>query len=177
MTFTTRKNNEITILKKYFKTCYTITKKVGIFQMKKLYYSAFTYLILGLVSGVVWREVTKILDITENTALGTVHTHVLVLGFIMFLIFLVFEKQYHITNSKRFMSFFIIYHVGVGLSSIMMFVRGILSIQVIRGAMELSTGLNSSVSGMAGIGHMLLTVGFVLFMLTLKDQMFEKKNN
>lgn len=143
--------------------------------MKKLYYSAFTYLLLGLASGVAWREITKILDITEPTALGTVHTHLLVLGFVMFLLFIVFEKLFSISNTKRFLSFFIIYHIGVGLSSIMMFVRGILSVQVIRGAIELSDGLNASISGMAGIGHMLLAVGFVLFMLIVKERLFENK--
>lgn len=143
--------------------------------MKKLYYSAFTYLIIGLVSGITWRELTKILDVTEPTALSTVHTHVLVLGFVMFLLFMIFEKLFQISKTEKFTSFFVLYHVGVALSSIMMFIRGFISMQEIRGVVELSDGLNAAISGVAGIGHMILTVGLVLFMLVLKECVLSKK--
>ena len=143
--------------------------------MKKLYYSAFTYLIIGLISGVTWRELTKILDVAEPTALGTVHTHLLVLGFVMFLIFMIFEKLFQISKTEKFTSFFVLYHVGVALSSVMMFIRGFISMQEIRGALNLSNGLNSAISGVAGIGHMILAVGLILFMLVLKERLFGKK--
>lgn len=143
--------------------------------MKKLYYSSFTYLILALASGVIWREITKILDITEKTALNVVHTHLFALGFIMFLVFMVLNHCFHIEQCQRFNTFFILYHVGVGLTALLMFIRGIVSIQEIRGDLVLSSRLDSSISGIAGIGHMILTVALVILMLMLKEKLFEKK--
>ncbi len=52
--------------------------------MKKLYNAAFSYLIIGLLSGVFAREYTKAQGIKGSTMLQLVHTHVLVLGFVFF---------------------------------------------------------------------------------------------
>lgn len=143
--------------------------------MKKLYYSTFTYLILALASGLLWREITKILDVSEKTSLSVVHTHLFSVGFMMFLIFMILEKTFDISQSKRFKSFFILYHIGVGLSTLMMLVRGMVSIQVIRGEMTLTKAIDSSIAGFAGMGHMILTVALIMLMLILKDRLFTPK--
>ena len=52
--------------------------------MKKLYNAAFSYLIIGLLSGVFAREYSKAQGIKGSTMLQLVHTHVLVLGFVFF---------------------------------------------------------------------------------------------
>lgn len=54
--------------------------------MKSLYYAAHVYMIVGLVSGLAYREVTKIKHFTGETQLGLVHTHVLALGMLFFLV-------------------------------------------------------------------------------------------
>ena len=53
--------------------------------MKKYYYISFTYLMLGLIAGVFYRELTRMSDFTGETVLKGVHTHILVLGFVFFL--------------------------------------------------------------------------------------------
>ncbi len=47
--------------------------------LRKLYYAAHTYMILGLVSGLAYREITKINHFTGDTQLGLLHTHLLAL--------------------------------------------------------------------------------------------------
>ena len=67
-------------------------------------------------------------------------------------------------GAKGFRCFLFIYNVGVPLTAIMMVVRGIT--QVLQ--LELSKGLDASISGMAGIGHILTGIGIVLLLLALK---------
>ena len=138
--------------------------------MKKLFYSAFVYLLTALASGVLWREITKTLNISEPTALGTVHTHLFSLGFIRFLLVILLEKNFHVSEAPKFNLFFILYHIGVILSSTFMLVRGITSMLVIKGTMEITSGLNGAISGMSGIGHIILTVALVIYMFLLKEK-------
>lgn len=143
--------------------------------MKKLYYSAFTYLILALMSGLAFREITKILDVFDTNALGKVHGHLFSLGFMMFVIFLIMEKCFEISKAKKFNLFFILYHVGLIISTSFMLVRGIVTVLEIKGSLQLSNGLDAAISGMSGIGHIILSIALVLFMLTLKRQIFTDK--
>ncbi|MGM9925904.1 MAG: DUF2871 domain-containing protein [Bacillus sp. (in: firmicutes)] len=142
--------------------------------MKKLFNSAFVYLILALASGVLFRELTKILAVTEPTALGKVHGHLLSLGFIMFLLFLVIEKCFTISEEKHFNLFFILYHVGVASMAACMLTRGIVTALELNGSLTLSNGLDAAISGISGLSHIVLTIAFVLFMFLLKNRI-EKK--
>ncbi|WP_019240691.1 MULTISPECIES: DUF2871 domain-containing protein [Bacillus] len=143
--------------------------------MKKLFNSAFAYLVVALISGVLFRELTKIWGVFDTTALGKVHGHLLTLGFIMFLIFLLLEKNFQLSTSKRFNLFFILYNVGLILSTTMMFIRGIVSILVIKGSFELSNGLDAAISGMSGLGHIILSIGLFIFMFILMQKVSPDK--
>ena len=70
--------------------------------MKKLFNLSFFYLILGLALGIFFREFTKFNAFTGITTLSAAHTHTLVLGFIFFLILIVLEKVFNISNIKYF---------------------------------------------------------------------------
>ena len=54
--------------------------------MRKYINISFMYAIAALLSGVFYREFTKILDFTGNTTLAFTHLHLFVLGTIMFLL-------------------------------------------------------------------------------------------
>lgn len=138
--------------------------------MKKLFNSAFIYLLAALASGVLWREITKIMEIQEPTALGTVHTHLFALGFMMFMLFILLEKNFHVSEAPKFKVFYILYHIGVILTAVFMSIRGITSILVINGTMEMSNGLDASISGMSGLGHIILTIALIIYMFMLKNK-------
>ncbi|WP_195892877.1 DUF2871 domain-containing protein [Bacillus massiliigorillae] len=143
--------------------------------MKKLFNSAFIYLVVALISGVLFREFTKILGVTDTTALGKVHGHLLTLGFMMFLIFLVLDKCFKLSEAKNFNLFFILYHIGLVVSVASMLTRGITSVLEINGSLTLSNGLDAAISGISGLGHIILTIGLVLFMFILKKQIENQK--
>ena len=138
--------------------------------MKKLYYSASAYLAAGLLSGIIFREVTKIAGVPGPTALSKVHTHILALGFLMFLLLLLFEKTLDITKADYFSFFFAAYHTGLVITIVSMFTRGIVTILEQKGILALSSGLDASISGISGLGHAILTIAFVILMNILKQR-------
>ncbi|MCG7309535.1 DUF2871 domain-containing protein [Brachybacterium sp. ACRRE] len=134
--------------------------------MNRLFTAICVYLGLGLASGLAFREITKHSDwpATDHTQLGVVHTHLLTLGVIVLLAVLALEAVLRLSDSPRLFAWFQgVYHAGVLVSAAMMFVRGLLTVQ---GA-DLGS-MDAMVSGIAGIGHILLTVGFVLLMVLIR---------
>lgn len=130
--------------------------------MRKLFYAATTYLVLGLASGLYYREFTKTNDYTAAdgfTQLSVVHTHVLTLGVMMLLIVLVLEKVFTLSNSKTFGWFFWIYNLGLVVTSTAMTVNGTLHV--------LGHEASNALIGISGSGHMLLTAGFVLLFVAI----------
>ncbi len=143
--------------------------------MKKIYYSAFTYLVLALVSGILFREFTKLSGVYDTTALGKVHGHLFSLGFLFFLILMLVELQLQITKSDIFKLFFVFYHIGLAVSALAMTTRGIVTILEIKGTIELSNGLDAAISGVSGMGHIVMSIGLIMFMFILKGILFPKK--
>jgi len=131
--------------------------------MKKIANVSFFYSILGLLLGVFYREFTKINGFTEYTVLSGLHTHVLVLGTFFFLILLLLEKSFALTKNDKFNRFFITYNLGLLLTVIMMAIRG--CVEVLN--LEISSRIDSSISGMAGVGHVIMAIAYILFFLIL----------
>ena len=131
--------------------------------MKKIFNAAFIYMIAGVASGLFYREFTKLNGFPEGkfTQLGLVHTHLLTLGFIVLLIALVIEKVFRISRSpKLFAWFFWLYNAGVILTSGMLIWHGSLTV--------LGQESSKMIAGIAGLGHMLLTAGMVVFFVALR---------
>ena len=57
-----------------------------------------------------------------------------------------------------------VYHVGLNLTAVMFLVRGVTQVL----STPLSSGMSAAISGVAGIGHILLGVGLVLLLLNIK---------
>lgn len=131
--------------------------------MKRYMNTALLYAILAMVGGVFYREFTKFNGFTAKTTLSVVHTHYFLLGMVFFLLLLVLEKNFAFTGAKtgRVLA---LYHVGLNLTAVMLVVRGVT--QVLGTA--LSSGMSAAISGMAGIGHILLGVSLVLLLLQVK---------
>lgn len=132
--------------------------------MKKYLNYALVYAIAAMIGGVFYREFTKMNGYTEVTMLGKVHTHLFLLGMIVFLLVALFAGQYRLEEQKLFRAFMCIYNIGVPLTAIMMVVRGITEVSGI----DLSKAANGAISGIAGIGHIIAGIGIVLLLLSLK---------
>ena len=134
--------------------------------MKKLFNLSFFYLILGLALGISYKEFTKINNFTGTTELSGTHTHALVLGFMFFLIVLILEKLFTLSNIKSFNVWIIVYNIGL---------LSLLSTLVVRGVLQV---LNKDFAGLphiAGTSHAILGISLVWFMIILKKSIFIKK--
>ena len=131
--------------------------------MKRHVKIALIYAVLAMVFGVFYREFTKAYDFDGITALGRIHTHLFVLGMGVFLLVALFDDRLNLKSSKLYLPFMIIYNCGVGVLVTMLTVRGVFD--VIGG--EYSDG---AISGIAGLGHVVLAVGIVLLFVMLLKQ-------
>lgn len=139
--------------------------------MKKYVNLTLVYAILAMAGGVFYREFTKFNDFTGRTALGVVHTHYFMLGMVFFLLLLLLEKNFSFTAAKtgRVLT---VYQIGLNLTAVMFVIRGV--VQVL--GMELSSGMDAAISGMAGIGHILLGVSLILLLVQIKRSISEIKH-
>lgn len=131
--------------------------------MKRYVNTALLYAILAMVGGVFYREFTKFNGFTAKTTLSVVHTHYFLLVMVFFLLLLVLEKNFSFTGPKTG-QVLALYHVGLNLTVVMLVVRGVF--QVLGTA--LSSGMSAAISGVAGIGHILLGVSLVLLLVQIK---------
>ena len=133
--------------------------------MKRLFNLSFFYLILGLALGIFFREFTKLNDFSGATTLNVAHTHTLVLGFIFFLVIVILEKVFTISNIKHFNIWLITYNIGL---------LSLISTLVARGILEV---LNKDFAGLphiAGTSHAILGLSLIWFMIILKESIFTK---
>ena len=131
--------------------------------MKRYMNTALVYAVLAMAGGVFYREFTKFVDFTGKTTLSVVHTHYFMLGMALFLLLLLLEKSFSFTTARTG-RVLIVYHVGLNLTAVMFLVRGVT--QALGTA--LSSGMYAAISGVAGIGHILLGVSLVLLLLQVK---------
>ena len=125
--------------------------------------TALLYAILAMVGGVFYREFTKFFGFTAKTTLSVVHVHYFMLGTVFFLLLLLLEKAFAFSGPKtgRVLA---VYHAGLNLTCVMFLVRGVLQVL----GTPLSSGMTAAISGVAGIGHILLGVSLVLVLLQVR---------
>ena len=137
---------------------------VGGQTMKKYLNIAFAYAIAAMAGGVFYREFTKFNGFTGVTALGKVHTHLFLLGMLVFLVVALFAGRQDLRQPKTFRAFLWTYNLGVPLTAVMLAVRGVAQVL----GWTLSAAADASISGIAGIGHVLTGVGLVLLLVSLR---------
>lgn len=135
--------------------------------MKKLINTSFIYAILALASGVFYREFTRMFDYVGKTTLSVMHVHLLVMGSLVFLILVLFEKQFKITENKFFNRFFVTYNIGLAFMVIMFIWRGIDQVLLLNGG--------AMISGIAGLSHILFSVGIIMMFMLLKKEVVKEK--
>ena len=138
--------------------------------MKKLVKTAFIYAIIAMLCGVIYREGSRFLELTEPNTWSFTHTHFFVLGMFFFLVVVILEKEFSLTKDKKFKAFYIIYNIGLIITGIMLWMRGIADITE-----SLYNSYDKMISGISGIGHILLGIGIILFFIILNNKIKEKK--
>ena len=130
--------------------------------MKRYINAALLYAILAMAGGVFYREFTKFNGFTGKTTLSVVHTHYFLVGMVLFLLLLLLEKSFSFTGPKTGLVL-AVYHVGLNLAALMLVVRGVAQVL----SPGLSSGMSAAISGMAGIGHILLGASLVILLVQI----------
>ena len=120
---------------------------------------------VGLLAGLYYRELTRSTGHPGGTQLSTTHTHFLVLGTILGLVFLVLERQFALSQSRLFKGFFWTWIAGTAVTVGAQLFKG--TLQVLGNAAAQS----KAIAGISGLGHMALATAFVLFFLALRSRL------
>ena len=139
--------------------------------MKKYLNLSLAYAIAAMACGVFYREFTKYSGFAGVTALGKVHAHLFLLGMLVFLVVALYGAHNDLTKIKTFRAFLWTYNIGVPLTAVMLVIRGVAQVK----GLALSAAANASISGIAGIGHILTGAGIILLLLSLKKMAKNEK--
>lgn len=127
-----------------------------------LFRSAVVWTALGLLGGLVYRELTRSQGFTGRTQLAFVHTHALALGTTVALVLLALALVLRLDAVRSFRWGIRVWNVGLAVTTGMLAVKG--TLQVLDPAVADSKAL----AGIAGLGHMTLTAAFILLLLGLR---------
>lgn len=128
---------------------------------RRLGLAAGIYAGLGLLAGLFYRTLTHSRDFTGPTVLSLAHTHLLALGMLLTLVVLLLERGFGVSASTSFRWFEPLYHVGMLITVGSLIVRG--TLQVVA-----TNPTSMAFAGVAGLGHILLTVAFVVLFWALR---------
>lgn len=135
-------------------------------MMKRYMNSAILYAVLAIVFGVFYREFTKFNGFTGKTNLSVMHTHYFLLGMFFFLALVLLEKNFHFSDQKNTGKMLVVYHIGLNITALSFLMRGLTQVW----GTALSKGMDASISGIAGIGHILTGVSMLLILLKVRKQ-------
>jgi hypothetical protein len=124
---------------------------------------ALVYGIAAMVFGVFYREFTKFSHFSGKTNLSVMHTHYFMLGMFFFLMLMVIEKVLAFSD-KGVGKAVVVYQVGLNITGIGFLVRGLTQVW----GTELSRGMDASISGTAGIGHILIGGCMVVLLVRIR---------
>jgi len=128
--------------------------------------TALVYAVLALILGVVYREVTKYSGFTGRTTMSFMHAHYFMLGMAFFLVLMLVEKNFHFSQGRQVGVAVIIYQVGLNITVLCLLARGLTQVWNV----SMSNGMDASLSGIAGIGHILLSIGMIILLWNIRKK-------
>ena len=133
-------------------------------MIKKFFNAAIVYASLALAGGVFYREFTKYTEFTGKTNLAFLHTHYFMLGMFFFLALALLERSFAFSQQKGSKGWVTVYHVGLNITTACLFLRGLAQV----GGDALSPALNGALSGVSGIGHILLGSSILALLILIR---------
>ena len=133
-------------------------------MIKRYFNAAIVYASLALACGVFYREFTKYTAFTGKTNLAFLHTHYFMLGMFFFLALALLERAFAFSAQKGITGWVTVYHIGLNITTACLYFRGLAQ------ATEtvLTPALNGSLSGMSGIGHILLGSSILALLILIR---------
>ena len=135
-------------------------------MIKRYLDTAILYAILAMIFGVFYREFTKFNHFTGKTNLSVMHTHYFLLGMFFFLFLMLLEQNFGFSGQSNTGKLLITYQLGLNITALGFLMRGLTQVW----GTALSRTMDASISGIAGIGHILMGVSLILLLLKIKKQ-------
>lgn len=135
-------------------------------MIKRYLNTAILYAILAMIFGVFYREFTKFNHFTGKTNLSVMHTHYFLLGMFFFLFLMLLEQNFGFSGRPNTSKLLITYQLGLNITALGFLMRGLTQVW----GTALSRTMDASISGIAGIGHILMGVSLILLLLKIKKQ-------
>lgn len=135
-------------------------------MIKRFANMALIYALIAMLSGVFYREFTKLHHSTGKTNLSVIHTHYFLLGMFFFLLLMLLENSFGFSDQKHIGKILSAYHLGLNITGLGFLMRGL--VQVL--GSPLSRGADASISGIAGIGHLVMSISMILLLLKIRTQ-------
>ncbi len=134
-------------------------------MIKRYANMALAYAVTAMIFGVFYREFTKFSGFSGQTALSVIHTHYFLLGMFFSLLLMLIEKAFSFSDQNTG-KILIVYQLGLNITALGFLMRGLTQVW----ETELSKGLNASISGIAGIGHILTGICLILLLLKIRKR-------
>lgn len=122
--------------------------------------TALSFLFMGLIGGVFYRELTKFYAFDLPSHLGKIHPHLLVLGFLLLTLLYLVTKNYKENEIQDLKKSLYIYVTGLVFTAINIVLYGIFDVV---GENNPSVNL-AMLDGLSGLGHIVLAIGLVLLL-------------
>mgnify|MGYP000520633607 FL=1 len=135
-------------------------------MIKRYLNTAILYAILAMIFGVFYREFTKFNHFTGKTNLSVMHTHYFLLGMFFFLFLMLLEQNFGFSSQPNTGKLLVTYQLGLNITALGFLMRGLTQVW----GTALSRTMDASISGIAGIGHILMGVSLILLLLKIKKQ-------
>lgn len=135
-------------------------------MIKRYLNTAMLYAILAMIFGVFYREFTKFNHFTGKTNLSVMHTHYFLLGMFFFLFLMLLEQNFGFSSQPNTGKLLVTYQLGLNITALGFLMRGLTQVW----GTALSRTMDASISGIAGIGHILMGVSLILLLLKIKKQ-------
>ena len=139
-------------------------------MIKRYANMALAYAVAAMIFGVFYREFTKFSGFSGQTALSVIHTHYFLLGMFFSLLLMLIEKAFSFSDQNTG-KILIVYQLGLNITALGFLMRGLTQVW----ETELSKGMNASISGIAGIGHILTGICLILLLLKIKKGRLREK--
>ena len=134
-------------------------------MIKRCANGALVYGAIAMIFGVFYREFTKLSQFTGQTNLAFLHTHYFLLGMFFFLLLMLAEKSLSFSGSRAAKAV-VTYQAGLNITALGLLARGLTQVW----GTALSRGMDASLSGVSGIGHILMGVSLVLILLDIRKK-------
>ena len=127
---------------------------------RKYLITALVYAGIAMVWGVFYREFTKFMGFSGETALSVIHVHYFALGTLFFLLLALLERAFGFSGGKGDRAGLILYHAGLNIAWLGFFLRGLAQVS----GSALTGGMDAAIAGVSGLGHISLAAGMILLL-------------